>query len=203
MATFGPQTVAAGDDAVQSGGTTTAGVIYCGKDGVSSHACWRWTSVNIPQGAIVSAATLHVRSRIAVTGTITNVHGIARAHKGDAAAWAEGTFEADVNFSPTTAGDDWDPSAWVQDTYYDIDCTTSVAEAIADGSWASGQDLAVVVFDDSSVDGNFVRFYQQNDGDTNANTITIVYTVSTTTPRKNTSTELVRPFNMTVSRGRM
>jgi hypothetical protein len=132
--------------------------------------------VTVAQGSTVSSATLHIRARNAVSGTITNVHARVYGHLGDAPQWAEGTFEPETTgISPTTAFTDWDPSAWVVDSYYDIDVTAVVNEVV-NGTWASGNDLALAVNNDGSTSGNTVRLYAQGDGDTNANTITIVYT---------------------------
>jgi hypothetical protein len=114
-----------------------------------------------------------VQARNAVVGTITNVHGKLRGHKGDAPAYAEGTFEPNLNFTVTTAGTDWDPTVWVIDDFYNIDFT-AVMQEIVDGTWASGNDLALVIFDDGTPNGNSVRMWQFTDGD--GADITIDYT---------------------------
>lgn len=155
---------------LQGGGADvwTAGTVVFGNDsggiGANVAAGFRWTNVTVPASATINSAILRVQARNAVVGTITNIHGKVRGHKGDAPAYAEGTFEPNLNFTPTTAGTDWDPTAWVIDDFYDID-VTAVLQEIVNATWASGNDLALVIFDDGSVDGNSVRMWQFTDGD--------------------------------------
>jgi type IV pilus assembly protein PilY1 len=174
MATFGPQL--SSDDGFQDAGFWTPNQAYFGFGTTGTSPGFRFTNVTIPNGATVTSATFQFRARNAVTGTITNIHHKLRAHLGDAPAFADGTFEPTVNFTATTAGVDFDPSAWVVDTLYQIDFTSVAQEVFSDGSWASGNDLAIVLFDDGSVTGNSARMYTLIDGDTVSPQITIEYT---------------------------
>ena len=167
----------ANDNGWQDAGAWAPTFVFIGANPSNAvHAGWRWQAVAVPNGATITSATLQIRARGSVTGTITNVHAKVRAHKGDAPAFAEGSFEPDVNFTATTAGVDYDPSAWVDGDYYNITITSVIQEVVNDGSWASGNDLAVVAFDDGSTLNNFVRLYAFDDGDVTANRITIDYT---------------------------
>jgi hypothetical protein len=183
MATFGPQTISETGDLGFQQGTWSTGIVLIGIDGASYNAGWRWQNVTVPALATITSATLHVRARNAISGgVITDVHGKFRGYKGDAPQWQTAVFVPDPTVTPggsgTTAGTDWDPTVWVVNDYYDIDLTAVVQE-IVNGTWTSGFDLAIAGLDDGTAAGVVARFYQFDDGDTNANTITIVYEVGT------------------------
>jgi hypothetical protein len=189
MATFGPATISVNEDnGNQEAGAWAAGVVVMGVDSSNDiNAGLRWQNVTVPAAATITSATLHIRARNSVVGTITDVHVKVFGHLGDAPQWADGVFEPETTgISLTTANTDWDPSAWVVDSYYDIDFT-AVMQEIVNGTWASGNDLALALNNDgSTAPTNRVRAYAQGDGDTNANTITIVY--ETGRASKNTRT---------------
>jgi len=162
------------DNGYSQGTVWTAVVLVCGNDTTPASCGLRWQNVTVPASATISSAIIHLRAR-SLNGTATSVHFKVQGHKGDAPQWAEGVFEPDLNFTATTAAPDYDPAAWVTDTYYDVDVTTVVQE-IVNGTWASGNDLALVFFDDSSTLNNYVQMYRFQDGDTEASKITIIYT---------------------------
>jgi len=195
MATFTASIAASNDTGFTQGTVWTAAIPFAGNDTTSVSAGFRWLNVTVPANATITSASVHLRAR-SLTGTATNVHTKVQGHKGDAPQWAEGVFEPDVNFTATTAAPDYDPAAWVTDSYYDADITTVVQEVV-NGTWASGYDLAVVFFDDASVANNNIMMYRFGDGDTNANLLTIEYTVAAASVAPSAANQpLERPFNM-------
>lgn len=166
----------ANDSGFTQGTVWTAGILLGGNQSTPMSIGIRWLAVAVPPGATITSASIKVRAR-SFSGTITNVHFKVKGHKGDAPQWAEGTFEPDLNFTATTAAPDYDPAAWVTDTYYDVDVTTVVQE-IVNGTWSSGFDMALVFFDDSSTLDNFLQMYRFSDLDVLANVLTITYSVA-------------------------
>jgi len=174
MATFGPVVPSEiGDNGWENGGSWQAGFAFIGNNGSVIHTGFRWQNVTIPAGSTITSATLHIRARNAVSGTITNIHTKLGGHKGDAPQWQEGVFEPS-SITPATAVD-WDPTVWVPDDYYDLDFTAVVQE-IVNGTWVSGYDLALVITDDGSTSSNSARMESSIDGNPAANGLTIVYT---------------------------
>lgn len=163
------------DSGFTQGTVWTAGILLGGNQSSPMSIGIRWLAVAVPSGATITSASIHIRAR-SLNGTATNVHFKVRGHKGDAPQWAEGVFEPDLNFTQTTAAPDYDPTVWVTDDYYDVDVTTVVQE-IVNGTWSTGNDLALVFFDDSSTLDNFVQMYRFVDADATANVLSITYTV--------------------------
>jgi hypothetical protein len=199
MAQFVGSLAAAADSGYTQGTVWTAGILTFGNDTTALSCGIRWLNVTVPAAATISSASIHVRARTLV-GTITNIHLKMRGHKGDAPQWAEGTFEPDNNFTATTAAPDWDPASWTIDAYYDVDVTTVVQE-IVNGTWASGNDMAIVFFDDSSTLDNRAQIWWYADGDATANVLTINYTEAAEDVAPSAANQpLERPFNMATLR---
>jgi hypothetical protein len=181
--TVGPLGISdAADDGFEQGATWTAGTVFVGNDGASVHMGLRWRSVAVPQGATITSATIILIPRNAVTGTITDVHGEIAGHLGDAPVFANGVFSPNVGFSPTTARVQFDPTTWVvddpDDQTYDV---TTIVQEIVNGTWASGDDLAIRINNDGTTATNFARTWQFSDGNTPSsssagNKLTITYT---------------------------
>jgi hypothetical protein len=179
--TWGPESIntagADGDDGSEQSGAWAGGGTFVGIDGASYHMGLRWVGVDVPKDATIVSATLCMTARN-LTGAITDVHGIVHGHEGDAPAFANGVF------SPTEAtGAAFNPVAFVADTtVYTVSVAAQVQE-IVNGTWTTGDDLALAVFDNSSAATTFLRVWDHGDGggsspcvNPGSAALTIVYT---------------------------
>jgi len=178
MSTFGPSDIASStENGFEQSTVWTAAVAYVGNDGTSVRIGLRWNNVTVPQNATINSATIKLTPRN-LTGTITNVHGTFAGHKGDAPAFADGVFSPNVGFTPTTATVAFDPTVWTVDAADEYVATvTTIVQEIVNGTWASGDDMAFRINDNSSTSNNNARIYGFNDGDpTRVAHLTIDYT---------------------------
>lgn len=111
----------------------------------------RFQNVTIPQGATILTAVLKVRASD-LSSTTTGLHGKVRANAIDDAIAPTSAATHDA-LARTTAGVDWDPTAWVLGTQYSPpDLSAVIQEIVNRGGWASGNDLMLLVDDDGSTD---------------------------------------------------
>lgn len=138
------------------------------------HSGWRWATT-IPQGASINSATLKIRARDALTGTITNVHGVVKGGNVDAAAAWVSTTVVPTTIAKTTAQTAYDPTSWTVDAYYNIDVTAILQEIVNRAGF--GGTLAIVLMNNGTTGDNLVSFYRFTDGDTESGKLTVDYTV--------------------------
>jgi hypothetical protein len=166
MATWGPTVIAAtADDGTETVGdnTWTNYPPIMGDDsGINKHGGFRFPNVTVAQGSTVSSATLRFRAE-RLNGAATSVHlTVYGDDADDAAAWSSTSRPSQI--TQTTASVDWDPAAWVPNSYYTVTITGIVQEIVSRGGWASGNAMRFAVLDDSSTDSNFIRCYDYTDG---------------------------------------
>ena len=165
MATWGPTGIAAtADDGTEGEDNTwTNYPPIMGDDStINKHGGFRFPNVTVAQGSTVSSATLRFRAE-RLNGTVTSVHlTVYGDDADDAAAWSSTSRPSQI--TQTTASVDWDPAAWVADSYYTVTITDIVQEIVSRGGWASGNAMRFAVLDDSSTDSNFIRCYDYTDG---------------------------------------
>jgi hypothetical protein len=129
-------------------GADDVGLISGQSGGVDAVAGWRFQNVTIPNAATINSAEFSVEVT-GVSGTPQlEMHGN---DVDDAAVWGAGNLPS--NITQTTAAttvDDY-TSTGVKTT----DVTAIVQEIINRAGWASGNDLALVLFDDQATDENF------------------------------------------------
>lgn len=116
-------------------------------------AFMRFTGVSIPQGATILSAVLDVEAS-ELGGTVTSIR--VKVSGEDADNPTAPTDQTDLNSrSLTTAGVDWDPSAWTTGTHYSPPDLSAVIQEIVDrGGWASGNALTLHVRDDGTLSAN-------------------------------------------------
>jgi hypothetical protein len=138
------------DELVSFGLATDDTDLAAGQDGLEFVIGWRFQNVTIDQGATINSAEFSVEV-LAVTGTPQlEMHGN---DVDDAAVWGAGNLPS--NITQTTAASTVDnfTSTGVQT----VDVTAIVQEIINRAGWASGNDLALVLFDDQASDGNYAE----------------------------------------------
>jgi hypothetical protein len=164
---YGPTSIAAADDDAwdENGGLATQ--CFCGDGGGTNLAAgWRFLNVTITNTATINSAIIRVRPRN-LSGTITNVHGrfYGFAHD-NAPVWNDSGGEPSA-VARTSALIEFDPTVWTLDedsATYEWTITAIVAEIIARGGWSSGNALSIVLVNDGSSSGNWVRMWDFGDG---------------------------------------
>jgi len=116
----------------------------------------RFTTVPIPQGAIIDSATVSVRAYFAYgTGWLSKIRG----QNADHAA----TFSTYADFAGrprTSEGVDWDPAAWIAGTWYvSPDIAAIVQEIVSRPGWASNNAVAFFWKDDQGAGYQAQKFF--------------------------------------------
>lgn len=119
----------------------------------------RFNNITIDNAETISDAYLSVYADTANgAGSVTSVFGKIYADDvDDAAAW--GTSSRPSQITTTTASVDWDPSTWTNNTWVNSpDISTVIQEIVNRGSWASGNDLRIAIWNDGTTGQNVVAF---------------------------------------------
>ncbi len=162
---------AATDDGYWYGGAThsdTADELQMGHLGANGvvHTFIRFQLVTIPRGKIINVAKVRL-SPIATAPSLP-VHLKVRAVlQADVAAGDIDTAAECDALTLTDAAVDWDITEWTNGQEYETPNIESVIqEIISQESWASGNALCIVIEDDGSASGDYVRAQSYEEDDT-------------------------------------
>lgn len=113
----------------------------------------RFQTVGVPAGSTINSATLTVRTTGVIAGTPDlNFYGN---DVDDAPAWANpGNRVKNITQTTAVAND----ATWTSDADNTVTVTSIVAEIVARAGWASGNDMAFGIFNNSGSGINFLRF---------------------------------------------
>lgn len=160
------QVAATTEDGYESNNTTwddTPGAGYSGFGYYNAvlfdiEAGLRFNNVTLAQGTTLTGAYLQVYASSADSaGTAASVHGKIYADDvDDAAAWAAGSRPSQI--TTTTAAIDWDPSSFGDGWVSSPTITTVIQEILNRGSWASGNDLRIAIWNDGTTGVNVYSF---------------------------------------------
>jgi len=151
--------------------------IYIGKSGASScRAYFRFTSVNIPQGATIVSAILQLTAYASDSNTTCAMR--IKCEDSDNPTAPE--YPSDLTGrSLTDAYADWTVDAWTDGTVYDTpDFDAAVKEVVDRVGWASGNALTVHLLDNGSSNSaaRKISSYDYSSGAEKAK-LTVVYTL--------------------------
>lgn len=207
MATFSKQVAASADDCRYSAAISSFSFtdidLWFGNRNFSGDQDWqsgmRFTSVTIPQGATISAATLTFKARITETAGTVNLRIEGQAAD-DAATFS--TLSDFTGRSRTAANASWSPGAWTANTLYTTaDFTSVVQEIVNRAGWASGNNLALFIKNNGSTTGTdaYRIAYSFNNAAADAPQLDITYSVGG--PTITVSENSVDPFQFGWKRG--
>jgi hypothetical protein len=115
-----------------------------------------FSNVAVPRYAYISSATLYLHSLGVVAGSAGAIRSKVRGEL--TAAPADFTVSWPRTRTPlTTAGVDWDLSAWNSGTWYSRDVTSIVQELVNMATWVSGGNMDLINADDGTANGNRVQ----------------------------------------------
>ncbi|MBU2604254.1 MAG: cell wall-binding repeat-containing protein [Actinobacteria bacterium] len=168
-----------GDDARKEGSTVYAtGWAWqaVGKGSSVLSEGWRFRNVDIPKGATVRDARVHLYAAYDANGNPASVVSkIGLEDADNPGAWAQTTHEP-VLSKLTTAQATWSVSAWKQGQWYSSpDLSASVTEVIGRTGWAAGNSMAVIWADNGTASGNYLKSGDYYGG--NPALFTVYYTV--------------------------
>lgn len=141
-------------------------------------AGFRFQTVAIPKDATINSATLTLNPNANNSEAIlTNIYC---EDADDAAAFADDGTNNPSDRTLTTAFVAWDVSAgWTEDTpVTTADFKACVAEVVARASWASGNDMVIIIKDDGSTAGNNRELDSKNEGSGNEAILDIDFTAA-------------------------
>lgn len=121
---------------------------------VSFNTFIRFTGINIPQGASISAAYLKLTSHGSLSGTTVNV----RIFFNDIDDAVAPTSIAEANgLALTTSFTDWDAiAAWIDGVQYDSPSIVSILQEVVNrGGWSSGNSMIALLKNNVSSDGAY------------------------------------------------
>lgn len=152
MATFSGPVTAGGDDGHISttAFSNTASAFNFGSLSSVKRDCWiRFTSVTIPQGSTVSAATVDYYANATLTGTTCNCTIYCNDEDDAAAPTDRADYEAK---SVTTANTAWNsiPTQTSGVQYTTADFTSAAQEVLDRAGWASGNAMMVLIKNNGS-----------------------------------------------------
>jgi hypothetical protein len=196
MTTINKQVGASSDDCknVQSSGADISSTtIVCGGHTTPGPAfydgCFRWTSVNVPQGATIETATLSLYLTIDQNPLLTG-KGIDEDNTGtfveneDIAARTQTTASVDAD---EAAWGNWGVGNWIT-----LEVKTLVEEIVGRGGWSANNALAIILLHETSGanDNMTVRAY---DYAGNAHGAKLDITYSSVSSKNTRSTMNVHP----------
>ena len=148
------QVGASSDDACEKteyyiGYTTTGTSIICGKGSWSRyHLGVRFTSIGIPQGAVINSAFLSFKSsqdRPETPDFNLQIYG----DDVDDAPIFDATHKVLSGRTPTSAVVVWnDPDAWTKDAWHDTPDLKTIIQELADAGYISGNKALVLIIKD-------------------------------------------------------
>ncbi len=145
-----------------------AGNVLLGRSGADFDCGLRFLSVGVPQGAVVSAATITLNVTQIGGSPDTTLYGV---DVDDAAAFADpGNLPSAA--TRTTATADLDPSGTGTKV---VDVSTIVQEIIDRAGWASGNDMAFVIINNGT-EGNIYTLEDYSAAGTNEAQLDVTYT---------------------------
>lgn len=145
--------------------------------GQSRDGAFRFQSVDIPQGATITAAALTLTCNDADSWTVlTTVKGI------DEDNTADWSASRPSQRTKTTATVDWDfPSSLTLDTEYTSpDLSTIIEEIVGRSGWQANNALALVVEDRASASNEHYQLYDYDEDSTKTAQLDVTYSVSQT-----------------------
>lgn len=117
--------------------------------GAENYSAWRFTGVTIPQGSVITAATLTLVGDSTRADVIhVKLKGVAEDNTAD--------FTSDPDSrAKTTANVNWDQSGETAgNTYVLPDITSIIQEIVNRGGWGSGNALAIITDDNGTSNSN-------------------------------------------------
>jgi hypothetical protein len=177
MSTFSKQVSQSSDDAQQNstGTNTTTLSSSTFAPSTAPYIGWRFQNVTIPQGATISACTLTLfvsttKGAAAGTGTIDCQ-----------LATSAATFNTTANnlsgLALTGDGATWSfPKVTSTGNVTTVDFSAALQAAVAQGGWASGDPLVVVLYNPST--GCDIAFEMYDGNNAEAATINVTYSVT-------------------------
>ena len=186
MVTLNLQVGASSDDANEVAGsppTLTDTSLNVGVGFLSSiiwASGYRFTGVTIAGGSTIDTATVTLKAQ-APLGTVWLTKLRAHAHDNSPTFT---TTDGDVDArAATTAGTDWDPPAWVDNTSYTSPSIVAVIQEIIDrAGWASGNALSILHRNDGSADLSIIIFDSYDALPADAPKLDITYTAAAGVP---------------------
>jgi len=175
------QVEVSGDDGYVYSTTFDATYIYVGGyAGLGAGNAWyRWTGVIIPVGATIGANTYISLDAKGSSGLSTVK---TRLFFNDAADAVAPTTVALYNGKVvTTAYTDYNPSAWVVNTWYNIDASNIIAELVASYDYSAGAAMMALHKDNGSSPTSQISTYDFTQDSTKAPKLHIEYWGTTTT----------------------
>ncbi len=166
MSNFNTKVLASTDDARNLNGdstfSATATTQHIGKFNTTD-IYWngfRWTGVTIPQGAIITSATVDLYSAQVTAGTTAKSRWYGNL-VADATTFANVTADKPEGKTRTTAfvDKDFTCSLWSATQGYGIelvDVTTLIQEIVNQVTFASGNDIAIVCTNNGSANTNYI-----------------------------------------------
>ena len=130
--------------------------IFCGYTGGVIDAGLRWQSVNIPNPAVISSATLSVYLTLD-TGTLSaNIRGI---DEDNTATWsAESKPSQRTKTTATINANEGNWGNWGVGNWITISVASVIQEIINRAGWASNNALAIVLEDTAGSGSNYMKF---------------------------------------------
>jgi hypothetical protein len=173
MPTLNLQVSASSDDAFKEGvNYQPTGVLSAGNvNGNNATSAARFTGVGLAQGTTLTSAILTLKAQASYTGPTTLKVNVYCEDVDDSAALSSNIDTRTL----TTAFTNWDIHAVTAETDYTVDITSAVQEVINRAGWASGNDLTVLIKNDTSPLSEWQDFHSYDTGTTKAAKLVITY----------------------------
>jgi hypothetical protein len=160
---------------------------------------FRFVSVTIPAGSVITSAKITFKSDQSATPTV--VLGITGVDEDNTAEFVVSPESSARTRTHTTATVAWSGSiAQTQDSDLDTpDIKTIVQEIVDRGSWASGNAMGFYLYDNGTSGNNTLRFYDYEDNVNYAALLTVTYTSPSFSPSISPSVSISPSLSPSVS----
>lgn len=146
MTTINKQVSASTDDCHEAEDTTiylTNTTTIAGRTSLPFDAGLRWQTVNIPQAASITTATLSGYLNVDTNTMSANIRGI---DEDNTATWSAGSRPSQrTKTTATITANEANWGNWGVDNWVTIDITSVIQEIIDRGSWVANNALAIVI----------------------------------------------------------
>jgi hypothetical protein len=146
-----------------------------GNDGAACTAGFRFLSVAIPNGAVITSAHIHVRAGWN-PGSFPIVNKIHCGAEDTCAAWVASTHDPCL-ISRTANYTDWSLASFTSGTWYESpDFASALQDVVVRPGWVSGNNLSVLICDNGSTGDYYTVIGDYADDPGYAAYVDLVYT---------------------------
>lgn len=174
--------------------------IYVGEwDSTSETGAWHFSNVTVPQGSVITSATLTLEANGTYPGgSLDGLDLRILANDIDNASLPSGT-NLPRSMAQTTATVSWDPTQWNDGVRYDLPNIATVIQEVVDrGGWTSGNAMNILVDNRGTTDQDDLYVADYSSGAGNAASLTINYETAGPGPAFNSwngSIDEIKVFN--------